>query len=129
MKQFYKTSEFWLTLAAAAVGLTLVLTGHKELGGTMLVASLGSYSISRGLAKKAAPVFLLVVLTGYSTGCCSDTVRQGMLNLEQDLELYVDETKKVIDRDLELTDGEKLQLKRLGTGLETHVKELREATR
>lgn len=125
-KPFWKTSEFWLTIVAAGVGLTLVLAGHKELGGTMLVASLGSYSISRGLAKKAAPAFLLFVLL---TGCCTDKVREGMLNLEQDLELYVDETHKVIDRDLELSEGEKFELKRLGTGLETHVKELREATR
>ena len=63
MKPGYKTSEFWLTLAANLVGAVLAsgLVGDesgisKGLGvAAMALASLG-YSVSRGQAKASASV-------------------------------------------------------------------------
>lgn len=45
------TSEFWMSLACLAAGVVLVLTGHEEIGGT-LIAVTGGYAVSRGLAKR-----------------------------------------------------------------------------
>ena len=59
MKPGYKTTEFWLSLAAAVLGATLA-SGVLPAGsvwlkicgvGAMALASLG-YSLSRGAAKK-----------------------------------------------------------------------------
>jgi hypothetical protein len=48
-----KSSEFWTTLAAVAVGLVLVLTNHLD-GDTywqFAAIGTGAYAVSRGLAK------------------------------------------------------------------------------
>ncbi len=59
IKPGYKTTEFWLTVAAAAVGLAFASgvfpvdsSGDKILGlAASVLASMG-YAVSRGLAKK-----------------------------------------------------------------------------
>lgn len=50
-KKGIKTTEFWLTLAALAGGVLLILLGHAAEGATLFGLASGSYAISRGLAK------------------------------------------------------------------------------
>lgn len=53
MSNGLKSTEFWLTLAAMAIGLVLVL--QNKIDGTwyfgFVVGGSGAYSIGRGLAK------------------------------------------------------------------------------
>lgn len=45
------TSEFWLSLAALAAGVVLILAGKEEIGATLVSVAVGGYALSRGIAK------------------------------------------------------------------------------
>ena len=50
-KPGYKSTELYVTIVLAIVGLYLLSTGEKQLGTALLAAAGVSYSGSRGLAK------------------------------------------------------------------------------
>lgn len=69
----WRTTEFWVTLAALAASVYLFSIGKDEAAAAMLAVSGGSYAVSRGFAKRAGAL----LLAGFMfSGCASDpTVR------------------------------------------------------
>lgn len=63
-----RTTEFWMSVALFLLGVFLMSKGKDEVGAALMGASGFGYTMSRGMAKKAASVLLLcVVLAG--AGC------------------------------------------------------------
>ena len=52
-KAGYKTTEFWMTIATVLCSLLAGLP--EKYGALVTVGAIGSYSLSRGLAKKGVP--------------------------------------------------------------------------
>lgn len=69
----WRTTEFWVTLAALAASVYLFSIGKDEAAAAMLAVSGGSYAVSRGFAKRAGALLLAGLAF---TGCATDpTVR------------------------------------------------------
>jgi len=51
-KPGYLTTEFWLTIAALAAGVVLVVVGSEDMGKWIISTAIPGYAISRGVAKK-----------------------------------------------------------------------------
>ncbi len=47
----YKSSEFWITIAAMIGGVVLIAFGHEQ-AGMILLAPIATYPLARGIAKK-----------------------------------------------------------------------------
>jgi len=50
-KPWWKEREFIGAVLVMALGAAFVFTGEKVLGGSMITAAMGSFAISRGIAK------------------------------------------------------------------------------
>lgn len=80
VKPGYKTTEFWLSLIATLVGAVLALVPSTSKVGqicgvvSMVLGALG-YTVVRGGVKKAAQVFVLVLLPFFMIGCNKGMVR------------------------------------------------------
>jgi hypothetical protein len=71
-KPGWATTEFYLSLALGAFGAVLTQMPGKELVGALLsAAAILSYNLSRGIAKKAAAIFLAALMSTALTGCSS----------------------------------------------------------
>lgn len=51
LKSGWRTSEFWITLAAYAAGTVLIARGQDFMGGILMSVATGGFQLARGLAK------------------------------------------------------------------------------
>lgn len=82
VKPGFKTTEFWLTLVAVAVGAIFASGAFGEDSGTLQIAGIAAtvltamgYTVSRGMAKKVVLFFLLPLLLLGAAGCCKGHIR------------------------------------------------------
>ena len=82
VKPGFKTSEFWLTLAAVAVGAVFASGAFGEDSPVLQTAGIAAtvlgalgYTVSRGMAKKVVLFFLLPILLLGVAGCCKGHIR------------------------------------------------------
>lgn len=90
VKPGVKTTEFWITIVTAVIGMALltygVVTGKEIaiiIGGSMAGVPVAGYSVSRGSVKNAASLILLAFIASFALTACATTEQKQPTKQEQ----------------------------------------------